>query len=152
MVVSPIKTQKVVPGKHSDLYAVLDRYLPPMKDGMIVAITSKIVAICEGRFVKIGTANKDDLIAQEAEYYLPRKLNKYGVMLTIKQNILAPSSGIDESNAEGHYILWPKDPQKTANEIRAYLRKKYRLKKLGIIITDSRTLPLRWGTIGVCLA
>ena len=152
MVVSPIKTQKVIPGKHSDLYAVLDRYLPPMKDGMIVAITSKIVAICEGRFVKIGTVNKDDLIAQEAEYYLQRKLNKYGVMLTIKQNILAPSSGIDESNADGHYILWPKNAQKTANEVRAYLRRKYKLKKLGVLITDSRTLPLRWGTIGVSLA
>jgi len=102
--------------------------------------------------VRVGSTDKDALIRQESEYYLPRKLNKYGVMLTIKRNILAPSAGIDESNAEGHYILWPKDPQKTANEIRAYLRKKYRLKKLGIIITDSRTLPLRWGTIGVCLA
>ncbi|MEK7542083.1 MAG: coenzyme F420-0:L-glutamate ligase [Patescibacteria group bacterium] len=152
MIVSPVKTHKVIPGEDSDLYAILDRYLSRLKEKSVVAITSKIVAICEGRFVKIGTANKDDLIAKEAEYYLPRKLNKYGVMLTIKQNILAPSAGIDESNADGHYILWPKNPQKTANQARAYLRKKYTIKNLGVIITDSRTLPLRWGTIGVSLA
>ena len=152
MLIKPVKTHKIRPGKDGDLRAILDRYLPSMQEGSVVAITSKIVAICEGRFAKIGSADKDALIQQESEYYLPRKLNKYGVMLTIKQNILAPSAGIDESNAEGHYILWPKNPQKTANEIRAYLCKKYRLKKLGVIITDSRTLPLRWGTIGVCLA
>jgi len=152
MIIKPVKTHKVRPGKDGDLRAILDRYLSSLQEGSVVAITSKIVAICEGRFVRVGSTDKDALIRQESEYYLPRKLNKYGVMLTIKRNILAPSAGIDESNAEGHYILWPKDTQKTANEIRAYLRKKYRLKKLGIIITDSRTLPLRWGTIGVCLA
>ena len=152
MIITPVKTRRVVPGKDGDLYAILDRYLPGLKEGSVVAITSKIVAICEGRFVKIGSADKDALIARESEYYLPRKLNKYGVMLTIKQNILVPSAGIDESNAQGHYVLWPQDPQKTANAIRTYLRKKYHLKKLGIIITDSRTLPLRWGTSGVSLA
>lgn len=152
MVVKPIKTHKVVPGKDTNLYVILDRHLPRLKEGSVVAVTSKIVAICEGRFVKIGEADKDKLIEQEAEYYLPRKLNKYGVMLTIKQNVLAPSAGIDESNARGHYVLWPSDPQKTANEVHDYLKKKYKLKRLGVIITDSRTLPLRWGTIGVSLA
>lgn len=152
MKVRAIQTHKVVPGEDGDLYVILDRYLPKLKESSVVAITSKIVAICEGRFVKTGAADKDDLIKQEAEYYLPRKLNKYGVMLTMKQNILAPSAGIDESNAHGHYVLWPKDPQKTANRIRAYLRKKHKVKNLGVIITDSRTLPLRWGTIGVSLS
>lgn len=152
MIVNAIKTHKIVPGQDANVYAILDRYLPRLKEKSVVAITSKIIAICEGRFVKVGTANKDDLIAKEAEYYLPRKLNKYGAMLTIKQNILAPSAGIDESNAHGHYILWPKNPQKTANQVRAYLRKKHKVKNLGVIITDSRTLPLRWGTIGVSLA
>lgn len=151
MIIIPIKTHKIIPGKDSDLYAILDRYLPRLKEKSVVAITSKVIAICEGRFVKVGTANKDDLIVKEAEYYLPRKLNKYGVMLTIKQNILAPSAGIDESNANGHYILWPKNSQKTANATRAYLRKKHKIENLGVIITDSRTLPLRWGTIGVSL-
>ncbi len=151
MIIRSVKTHKVIPGKDTNLYQILDGYLPKIRERSVIAITSKIVAICEGRFVKIGEANKDDLIAREAEWYLPRKLNKYGVMLTIKQNILAPSSGIDESNAHGHYILWPKDSQKTVNEVRAYLRKKHTIKNLGVIITDSRTLPLRWGTIGVSL-
>ena len=56
--------------------------------------------------------------------------------------------GIDESNGNGYYILWPKDPQKTANEARKYLARKFGLKKVGVIITDSKITPLRWGVTG----
>ena len=152
MKITPIKTRKVIPGKDKSLFLLLDEYLPRLKEGSVVAITSKVAAICEGRFIKIGKADKQELIKKEAEYYLPQKLNKYGVMLTIKNSVLAPSAGIDESNAKGNYVLWPKDPQKTANEARAHIRKKQKLKKLGVIITDSRTLPLHWGTSGVSVA
>jgi dihydrofolate synthase / folylpolyglutamate synthase len=48
--------------------------------------------------------------------------------------------------------LWPKDPQKTTNEVRQYLRKKFGLEKVGIVITDSKTNPLRWGVTGVSIA
>lgn len=152
MKVIPVKTRKVVPGKDKSLFLLLDEYLPRLKESSVVAITSKVAAICEERFVKVGKADKYEIIKKEAEYYLPQKLNKYGVMLTIKKGVLAPSAGVDESNAKGNFVLWPKDLQKTANEARAYIRKKQKLKKLGVIITDSRTLPLHWGTSGVSVA
>src|SRR3989344_477161 len=144
-----IKTHKVTPEKDRDLYAILDRYLPKVKEGSVVAITSKIVAICEGRVFKIGTMNKDELIKQEAEYYLPPGEN--GFYLTVKYGILSASAGIDESNGNGYYILWPKDPQKTANEIRTYLAKKHGLKNVGVVICDSKITPLRWGVTGVSI-
>lgn len=146
MIVTPIQTHKVTPGKDKDLYAILDRYLPKFKESSVVAITSKIVSICEGRFRKIGTVDKDELIKQEAEYYLPP--GKNGFYLTIKYGIVSASAGIDESNGNGHYILWPKDPQKTANEVRRYLARKFHVKKVGVIITDSKITPLRWGVTG----
>ncbi|TSC75091.1 MAG: putative F420-0--gamma-glutamyl ligase [Parcubacteria group bacterium Gr01-1014_30] len=152
MKVIPIKTRRVVPSRDKNLTALLDEYLPKLKEDSIVAITSKVAAICEGRLVKVDKAKKEEIIKKEAEYYLPQKLNKYGVMLTIKNGVLAPSSGVDESNAKGHYILWPENPQETANKARAHLRKKHKIKKLGVIITDSRTLPLHWGTTGVAIA
>jgi|SRR3989344_1354773 len=149
MIVKPIKTRKVRPGEDNDLYALLDDYLPRLREGSIVAITSKVVAICEGRFAGIGKISKNKLIEQEAEYFLPR--GKNGFYLTIKYNLLIPSAGIDESNGNGYYILWPGDPQRTANKARKYLAKKFNLKRVGVIITDSKTNPLRWGVTGVSI-
>lgn len=151
MIVTPIKTHKITL-KDKDITAVLDSYITDLKDSSIVAITSKIVAICEGRVAKAGEVDKDELVKKEAEYYLPKEENKHGFFLTIKNNIIIASAGIDESNGNGYYILWPKNPQESANKIRGYLKNKFGLKNLGIIITDSRLAPLRWGVIGVSLA
>lgn len=133
------------------MFKVLDKYLKPVKERSILAITSKIVSICEGRVVKLGKAKKEDLIEQEAEYFLPPEESKYNITLTIKNNLLIPSAGIDESNAAGHLILWPKNPQDTANKVRRYLKKRFSLKRVGVIITDSKTTPLRWGASGAAI-
>jgi len=66
--------------------------------------------------------------------------------------MLVATAGIDESNGNGYYILWPESAQKTANNIRSYLCKRFGLTNIGVIISDSRTTPLRWGTTGFGLA
>src|SRR3989344_1580590 len=151
MVVAGIKTHKITQ-KDNDILRILDRYLKKISEKSIVAVASKIVAISQGRVVKIGSVNKDKLIKQESQYYLPRNQNPYNVSLTITGGTLVATAGIDESNGGGFYILWPKDPQKTANQIRIWLKKKFDLRNVGVIITDSRTTPLRWGVTGFCLA
>jgi dihydrofolate synthase / folylpolyglutamate synthase len=151
MIVSPIKTDKITP-EQKDLFAILDQFLPEIKEGSVVAITSKIVAICEGRIVKLDEAKKESLVEKEADLYLPSSENKYGFNITIKNNIFIASAGVDESNGNGYYILWPKDPQQSANKIREYLKNKFSLENIGVIITDSKTTPLRWGVTGVALA
>ena len=92
------------------------------------------------------------MIEQEAEYYLPRSASKYDVSLTIKNNTLIATAGIDESNADGHYVLWPKDPQETANSIRGFLKTVRKVREVGVIITDSKTTPLRWGVTAIAIA
>ena len=129
MKIFPIKTHKIRPYKEN-LFRILDKYLKSCEERSIVVITSKIAAICEGRVVKMKTADKKELIEQEAEYFLPPEENKYNITLTVKGNLLVPTAGIDESNGNGYYILWPKNPQKTANEVRKYLCKKFSIKKL----------------------
>lgn len=151
MQVRAIKTEKVTPGSIG-LFDLLDKYVPELHERSILAITSKIISICEGKVVPIEDSNKDELVKKEADFYLPKEENKYGIYLTIKNNLLVPTAGIDESNGAGHYILWPREPQKTANEIREYLAKRFNLKKFGVMITDSKTTPLRWGTSGVAVA
>lgn len=149
MIIKPIKTEKI-DGKQ-DFFRILDRFIKSPKENSILAITSKIIAICEGRTVKVGSIEKDELIEKEADFIFSQK-NKYNVVVTVKGNALIASGGIDESNSNGSYVLWPKDPQKSANEVRKYLLKKYGLKNFGVIITDSRNNPLRRGTTGVAIA
>jgi F420-0:gamma-glutamyl ligase len=61
------------------------------------------------------------------------------------------NAGMDESNAMGSTILLPKDSFKSAAVLRKSLMKHYGLKSLGIIITDSRTEPLKRGITGKTL-
>ncbi len=150
MKIKPIKTSVVRPG--DKLCEILDQFIPNIPEGSVLAITSKIISICEGSVVPRQHSEKDFLIAEEADWYLPTKNEGYGTILTIKNNILIPNAGIDESNGGGNYILWPVNPQQSANQIRKYLAERFKLNKVGVIITDSKTTPLRWGTTGIALA
>jgi putative folate metabolism gamma-glutamate ligase len=149
MKVKTIKTGKIKPFQHN-LNNLFDRYLPKIKEGSILAVTSKIISICEGRVIKIGAIKKEELIRNEADLFLPC-YKKYKFTLTIKNSILIPTAGIDESNGDDYYILWPKNPQKSANEIREYLCNRFKIKMIGVIITDSTTSPLRRGTKGIAI-
>lgn len=150
MIVTPLKTRKITVSD-TDLLSVLDQYITTVPERSVLSVTSKIVAICEGRVAPADT-DKDTLIIQEAEYYLPRELNKYQVMVTINDHIIAAAAGIDESNIEEGYVLWPKDAQSSANNIREYLIKRFGIKEVGVVITDSKTTPLRWGVTGIGLS
>src|SRR5688572_7487453 len=110
MKITSIKTDKVTPGSFS-LLDLLDRHLNIFNERAILVIASKIVSIYEGRVVKAQSVDKQKLIEKEADQYLDPALNKYGMSLTITNDILIPNAGIDESNGAGYLILWPKDAQ-----------------------------------------
>lgn len=166
MKIEAIKTPKIT-SKDRDLFKILDSALPEIKENTVVAITSKIISLTQGRVIRKGPegtdgpkepeAIKDQLIKREAQWYLPRDKNPYHVSLTITNNMLVPTAGIDESNADGNYVLWPKDPQKAANDIREHIKTSLERRglsrlKIGVIITDSKTTPLRWGVTGMAIA
>lgn len=151
MNINPIKTPKIVVGGPS-LQDSIAMSVTECSERSILVITSKIVSICEGRVVKIGDLDKQSLIEKESSFFIPPEKSKYDISLTITRNILIPTAGIDESNGNGYYILWPKDPQQTARDIRSYIADRFRLTNVGVLITDSKTSPLRLGTTGICLA
>ena len=92
------------------------------------------------------------LIKREAERYLHRALRGYkDFILTIKNSTLIPSAGIDESNGNGYYILWPQRITSLLKELQVYLKKRYKLKNLAVVATDSHTTPLRYGVIGISI-
>ncbi|MBI3627066.1 coenzyme F420-0:L-glutamate ligase [Candidatus Uhrbacteria bacterium] len=147
-----IKTRPLLPPQ-DDIFPILDQYLPALQEKDVLIITSKVLAIHQGRCIKItDKVNKDDLIKQEADQFIPReRVPNQSVVLSIKGNTLIPSSGIDESNADGHYILWPENPTFLAKQICQYLKQKHGLTDLAVIVTDSHTTPLRWGVLGISI-
>lgn len=141
-----------LPIARQSLTALLERHLTSLGEGDIVAVTSKLVSICEGRFVPREPVRKQELIEQESDLFLPPDPAAHGVVLTIKGSRLIPMAGIDESNADGHYILWPRDAQQSANALRAFLCERFGLRQVGVLITDSTTAPLRSGVTGIAVA
>lgn len=150
MVIKSIKTRKFLPPKDG-LWELLSE-IKDLKENSVVAVTSKVVSIDEGRCIPSSAITKDELAIKEADKYLPRELSPQGgVLHTIKNNMLIASAGVDESNGASFYILWPKDPQQSAKRIWRFLRKKFNVKNLGVVITDSRLVPLRRGVVGVAI-
>jgi dihydrofolate synthase / folylpolyglutamate synthase len=144
----PVKTKIFFP-PHDDLFSELATTLPPLQDGDVVLISSKVVAISEGRCVSIEDTDKTKLVEREADYIIPTDYRPQP--LTIKNNTFLGAAGIDESNGNGYYILLPEDCFKSAEILHQFLLKKHSLKNLGVIVTDSRSLPLRYGASGVAL-
>lgn len=147
----PVKTRPLLPPK-DDLIAVLAESLPPLHERDIVVITSKVVAIHQGRTRPIGEVDKDALILEEAERYLPRhEIPHRRAILTLKGHTLISSAGVDESNGNGYYVLWPDKPQAMARTLWATLREQTEVTNLGVIITDSHSIPQRQGAMGVAI-
>ena len=128
-----------------NLESFIFEHIPRLKDGSILVVTSKIVALAERRTAT--PEEKVKIIKNESEWAVPTKY----VWLTIKDGMFMAAAGIDESNAKGKIILLPKDSFKAAARLRMALLKRYKIKRLGILITDSRVLPLRAGVVGVAL-
>lgn len=152
MKVKAIKTKLFKPPK-DDLLGEIIKRIKRLHERSVLVIASKVVSIHQGRCIpKAKVPHKDELIQKEADRYLPRSAvpNGYAV-LTVKNNILIPTAGIDESNVGEYYVLWPKNIPRAAKEIHAFLRRKYHVKKVGVIIADSHTVPMRRGVLGITL-
>ncbi|HTH72486.1 MAG TPA: coenzyme F420-0:L-glutamate ligase [Candidatus Pristimantibacillus sp.] len=151
MIVRAIKTRKVT-SRACTLEELLNESISELSEGSVVAIASKVVSLCEGQVVPVEGTDKEALIAEQAQLFMPSPSNPYGVSLTVTRNLLVAAAGIDESNADNEYVLWPADAQASANRARAFLREKFGLKQVGVIITDSATRPFEWGTTGISIA
>ena len=153
-----------VPAKKGkfDLFEVLKS---DFRDGDIVVVSSKFVAMSEGRVAKL------DLVVPTIEakrlakkYRMEERLAQLvidesdeivggisGFALAMRKGMIAPNAGIDKTNVpRGSVILYPKDPFASAEA----LRKRFLEggAKVGIVLADSRLMPTRRGTTGVAIA
>lgn len=156
MKVTAIRSKPFLPPK-DDLYARLDESVRVLPERSVLAISSKVVAIGEGRCVLLPENVdpldfKDELAKKEAALFIPRNPDsRYEYFFSIKDGTLVGSAGIDQSNGNGYLILWPEDPMRSAHELRVHLMRKHGVRELGVIITDSTSAPLRNGVTGITI-
>jgi coenzyme F420-0:L-glutamate ligase len=161
-----IKTPLVRPG--DDLFSLAvkgaDEMKNPIRNHDIVVYSAKVIGVSQGRLVDLSTvypsregmalSKKYKLEPPFAELVLREADSILGgvdyAVLTVKRGFLIANAGVDQSNAPlGHAALWPEDPQKSAADLRAQFKKAGL--DVGVLVMDSRTLPLRMGSTGVAL-
>ena len=167
MLVYPLKSDLAKPGDSIPklLSTALVRNRLPLMTRDIVAISSKVVAISEGRIRnldmirpsrearKLGAKySLDPSFAQIVMDEADRTLGGVkGALLAIKDQDAVPNAGVDRKNAPpDSAVLWPRDPDATAETVRAWIRKTLK-KSVGVVIVDSRVSPLRLGTTGFAI-
>ncbi len=162
-------TPVTAPAKSSrfDVVELIDRRVgAKLKDGDVLVISSKFVAVSEGRVVRLsgvkagaeakGLAKKYrmdprlcELVVRESDRVIG---GVPGFLLTSKDGLLTPNAGIDKSNVKhGTVVLYPERPEESAWRIREGLRFA-RGVRVGVVICDSRLSPTRRGTTGVAVA
>lgn len=151
MIATAIRTRKVT-ANSCTIFELLDEALPELTERSVLAVTSKVVSLCEGSVRPLQGTDLEKVIRDEAEWYMPSAKPQHGYTTTLAHGMLTLNSGIDESNANGLYVLWPENPQASANAIRRYVQERFNIKEVGVIITDSVFLPMRWGAVGCSLA
>lgn len=163
-----IKTPLIKPG--DDISDVLGKAMKKAgiepRDNDILVLAESAVASAEGRVVRLEDIAPGKKAIELSKLYGndPRKMELIihesdeilggipGVVVTITKGVLSPSAGIDNSNApEGHVVLLPENPKKSAVEIREKLMAEYNC-NIAVVIGDSRTQPLRLGCVGIALA
>jgi coenzyme F420-0:L-glutamate ligase len=130
----------------------------------IVIFSAKAVGTSQGRLVdlsKVRPSRKAEEMAIKyrldprfAQVILEEADSILGgvemALLTVKKGVLIANAGADQSNAPlGHAALWPEDPQSSAEGLRRGFREKG--VDVGVMVIDSRTLPLRMGSSAVAL-
>lgn len=146
MIVKPIKTRVFKESK--DLVQFIVEHIPTITNSSVLAVTSKIVALAEGRTAVVkNEKERERLIRSESE---SAQKSKY-VWLTMKDGLPMANAGIDDSNADGKLVLLPRDSFRAAAMLRKALMRHYDISKCGVVITDSRVVPMRAGVVGVAL-
>jgi len=160
-VTTPTKSTKF------DIVELIDKRIgAQLKDGDVLVVSSKFVAVSEGRVVKLrgvsaGTKARElarkyrmnprlcELVVRESDEILG---GIPGFLLASKDGLLTPNAGIDKSNVRhGAVVLYPRKPQESAWRIREGLKFSCGV-SVGVVICDSRLSPTRRGTTGVAIA
>ena len=129
-----------------DLATLLAAAAPDLRDGDILAVSSKAVAKVEGRVV---TGEREAMIDTESVRLVARR-GATRIVQTRRGHVLA-AAGIDASNTPaGTVVLLPTDPDASARRLRAELSALCGV-RIGVVVTDTFGRAWRTGQTDVAL-
>jgi coenzyme F420-0:L-glutamate ligase/coenzyme F420-1:gamma-L-glutamate ligase len=114
--------------------------LADLRDGDVVAVTSKIISKAEGRLTR-GT--RDEAIDAELVRVVAQRGDTR--IVQTRHGLVMAAAGTDTSNtAPGTVLLLPVDPDLSAQALRVAWKKRYDV-NVGVVITDTLGRPWRNG-------
>jgi len=162
---APVRTgRKSKPFVLADL--VDDLVGDQLESGNVLVISSKFVAISEGRVVSLATVKKTEYALKLSRMYglspelcelVIRESDEIiggvtGFILAVKDGLLTPNAGIDKSNIEhGKVVLYPRNALESAEILVEAMKFRHGV-KIGVVVADSRLMPTRRGTVGVAVS
>lgn len=128
-----------------DLAGLIAAAVPALRDGDILAVTSKVVSKAEGRIWRAGAGTSPAALREAAiSAETARVVAHQGAakIVQTRHGLVLAAAGVDNSNSEpGSVVLLPEDPDASARALRAALAGRLRV-RLGVIVTD--TLGRAW--------
>lgn len=119
-------------------------------DRDIVVVTHKIVSKAEGR-LEVADTDEDyrTLVEREASAVLRRRGDL--VIAQTEHGFICANAGVDRSNVgNGHAVLLPVDPDRSAHRIRARLERATGA-SIAVVVTDTFGRPWRRGLVDVAI-
>ncbi len=168
MKIIPLRINRVLSPGDDVIKAIVDAFEEHNIDpstGDILAVSVKVVSITMGYIVKLSEVEPSKEAMNLAHRYgirpeLAELIIRQGAIViggvegalaTISKGFLVGNAGIDRKNVgEGYVAVWPDDPDSIAKWIRDKLNEVYGV-DIGVLLVDSRVLPLRKGTVGFAL-
>lgn len=175
LIITPVTTiPEIKPGDHIPKLIIegLNMQGISLHNNDILVVTQKIVSKAEDRFVNLKTIKPSDtaleiakisrkkpqlieLILQESKKVI--RVNKRTIITEHRLGFICANAGIDHSNVKGEwgkqtdwYLLLPKNPDFSANQIRSYINSSVRI-NIGVMIIDSHGRAWRYGTVGTMI-
>ncbi|MBD8079339.1 coenzyme F420-0:L-glutamate ligase [Cellulosimicrobium arenosum] len=124
-----------------------------LTEGDVVVVTSKVVSKAEGRAV--AAEDREQAITGETVRVVATRERPGLPPLRIVENrlgLVMAAAGVDASNTpEGTVLLLPVDPDATARTLRAALRQRFGLDRLGVVVTDTAGRAWRDGLVDIAI-
>ncbi len=149
---APAGIREIVPGDR--LEEILGEALdadPPLLDGDIVVVTSKIVSKAEGRVRQ--AADREQAISDETVRVVATRVHPGGVTRIVENRLglVMAAAGVDASNTpDGTVLLLPADPDASARRLRAALQERFGV-RLAVIVTDTAGRAWREGVTDLAI-
>lgn len=124
---------------------------PPLADGDVVVVTSKVVSKAEGRVVL--AADREQAITDETVRVVASRRHPAGVLRIVENRLglVMAAAGVDASNTpDGTVLLLPVDPDASARGLRAALRSRFGV-LLAVVVTDTAGRPWRDGVVDIAI-